>query len=101
MVTGRLSRGTELRLKSDHVYPLEMSPRGGEPSSNTLEVKAGTRVAVAEDCAEQIWDIPVHLLMLKESLAKRANGKTFFASRPFLEVGEAVQPTNGACQTGG
>lgn len=83
MTARELRRGERFRLKSHHIYPLEMSPRGGVPAAKVLRVEAGTIVVVAENCGLHIFDIPIRFV--EESLNKHGNGQPFFALRPFLE----------------
>lgn len=82
MIEGKLPLGLVLELTCPHSYPLVMSDYGGADVSDKLEVEAGTKVRVTEDCDEWIVDIPFHFVDPK--LKERVNGQPFFAVRFFL-----------------
>ena len=80
-VKANLLPGATCELTCDHTYPLAMSPFGGVPSNKVLEVKAGTRVMIAENYQPCMFDIPFNFV--EEELKKY--GGPFFTPRPFLQ----------------
>jgi hypothetical protein len=78
----KLQRGDRLQLKTRHTFPLEMSPIGGVFSDKKLEVAAGTKVVVAEDCEPYVFNIPIHFA--DELLKKQGGSQPFFTNRQLL-----------------